>query len=623
MALSDAWDKLTRLFGPVTADSRAGRMPSSYGELRQAAPDAFLSPTMRAILDYGPMPAKVAVELAKQPVRAGESVGDFLIDPSLGRATKAGADTALALLQPARAAKIMLGGLGLAAAREGVDAAIPGLSAADPLDAASRARLKALQDKQAKGATLTKAEREEQNSYLSILADSAKAEAQAKAKKDEADALAKTEDRRQKAEIANKEYERQVLAAEAARSAERAKDIRFNDTRFGRFFNESGGVPVWAATLALGAGGLDRIAKGAAKTGWDYARQGLEGSGAAMLAYNGPLAFDAFSTPTRNPQKDAARAYAQELPQTHPERGRWEDIARNLPDANPVRTTAQDEFYDPWKFAKRTAGAILEGVPGALSGANLPEIGGALKRGAGSAVQGFGAIPGQLMTGYQNGMGQAAIAAGNAARARQAAAQQQAAAASEEQLLAEALRRSGGRTAGPQTIVGDLGAVRPGAPPPQLPPALPPQPQLPLPPAGPAQNPPPPPQLPQGGNSVLSIPATVKPNGLYADQNSGRLQQYVLDKLEKEGIAPSGLNKAQAARDINTNSTRASDAINNLLKIAKENGLDVTDPAVLRRIITELNSNPKYKRGTGNTLFGAPAVMLPFGLPDTSPSDLY
>ena len=125
----------------------------------------------------------------------------------------------------------------------------------------------------------------------------------------------------------------------------------------------------------------------------------------------------------------------------------------------------------------------------------------------------------------------------------------------------------------------------------------------------------------------MTIPPDIRPrntgSGVYADKNSARMQQYVLDKLEREGIPPAGLSKAQTARDLNMVKTQASDAINNLINIAKANKLDVTDPAVLRRIITELNSNPKYKRGTGNTLFGLPAVTLPFGLPDTSLSDLY
>lgn len=47
------------------------------------------------VLDFGPVPAKMATELVQQPVRAGEAVGEALADPSLPNVANAGLQTAL------------------------------------------------------------------------------------------------------------------------------------------------------------------------------------------------------------------------------------------------------------------------------------------------------------------------------------------------------------------------------------------------------------------------------------------------------------------------------------------------------------------------------------------------
>ena len=141
-------------------------------------------------------------------------------------------------------------------------------------------------------------------------------------------------------------------------------------------------------------------------------------------------------------------------------------------------------------------------------------------------------------------------------------------------------------------------------------------PQRQLPPPVPAENPLPPSPQPQS-QSGLIIPDSITSNKAraaktYGEKDSRRTQSYLIDQAEK-GKMPSG---AKLASDANITPTRAKYVMQNIREIAQANGLDYTDPKVLRAIATELNANPAYRnsRGTGSTLFsGGVGVGIGYG----------
>ena len=53
---------------------------------------------MQGLLDYGPVPAQMATQMAMQPVTAGKSIADAIQDPTLGNMTNAGVQTGMALM---------------------------------------------------------------------------------------------------------------------------------------------------------------------------------------------------------------------------------------------------------------------------------------------------------------------------------------------------------------------------------------------------------------------------------------------------------------------------------------------------------------------------------------------
>lgn len=390
-------------FGPQTPESRAGRTPASYGDLR-----GYVRPGADSFEQRQAQSLNSAATLAGIP-QAGVAVGTAIDDPTLGHITDAGAKTAMALMQPAKAVGILGAGFGAAAAQDlglfGGSSANAQAGGQDPLDPGSRARLQQLQKKVQTGGTLSRAEREEQNSYLSTLTNAASETAKAGAATRAAAERAAIEADAQKKSSDLAEYNNAVKRAEDARNAELARVRRFSGTRMGQVYNDVGGAPALAMTFAGGAGLLDRLAKGAPKTGWDYARLGAEGTGAAVAGNNFALGYDAFATDPDNPEKAAYSAYARELPVSHPRKQEFADYAAGLPSANPIRAAAQNELYDPLKLAERTGMSLIEGVPTAWTAANIPS---ALK----NSARGAASLPGAMTEGYQSGMANASVARG-------------------------------------------------------------------------------------------------------------------------------------------------------------------------------------------------------------------
>lgn len=336
-------------------------------------------------------------------VRAGQN---FLTDPSLANATDLGVRSALVAMRPIAAAKVLAAGTGLAAAG---DLGLNPLSrataqsnsspSADGLTDAQRARLNELNNKISRGAWRSGAERRAIEDEAKSLRDiSARFQSDANAARIAAE---------QQAAAGNRaEYDRAVARAEAARDEELQRDKRFSDSSVGQIWEKTGVLTPFLGAVGLGA--LARAAHGGKAVG--PLETAIAGAGGGAVMANYPLIHNALFTEPDNPQRRAYEAYARELPETHPRKAEWAAYARGLPETNPVRTIARDDLYDLKKLAERSGIGALEGAAGYFTGGHVTQLPNAL-------LQGLGAVPGAVRTGYHR-----SNAAANAARAEAQAA---------------------------------------------------------------------------------------------------------------------------------------------------------------------------------------------------------
>lgn len=360
------WRSDMDLPGPL---DNLGPRPEARNADRYSPVRPILERAGSAALDYGPLPAKMATEILMQPVRAGEAVGTAAFDPTLANVTDAGVQSALALFKPMHALKALGAGYGIAGAKDlGLSPFGEAKAADDGLTADQRKRLTTLQTKSGKQG-LTKAEREEQNSYLGIQRDYLGAQAAAKARSEEKEKGLKAEAEAAEKSSKRAEWDRAISHAEKARAEELARVRRFSDTATGKIWDKTGGLA--PAIAGVGLGGLTRAAGGGGSAVKDYVVPMASGALAGGLLSNLPLAYDSFSTEAENPERRAYEAYARELPPGHERKQEWQDYARGLPEANPVRTIASKELYDPLKAAERIIFGALEGAGGGLAGAEM------------------------------------------------------------------------------------------------------------------------------------------------------------------------------------------------------------------------------------------------------------
>lgn len=600
--LMDVLRLINTQYGPMTQRTQAGI--GREAEMRQGYLPTTGERIGNAILDYGPLPAKMAVEIAKQPYYTGLAMADAYEDPTIGKVANAGSQFAMSMLQPAKAAGILLGGAGVVAAKEsglfGSSAEAAGLSTEQQ---ARKAQLqKQIEKGQWKNAPERRAVEAELGDLRKIETDAAGAENTARIESERAATANRLEAEHKAKQQKQIEYNSAVDTAIALRDAERKRDTRWSDTAFGKYYNETGGAPAWAAAFAGGAGVLDRLAKGAPKTRGDYARLGVEGAGAASIPINAPLVYNATATEPDNPQRRALEVYARELPNDHPEKQYWMDQANNLPTANPVRETAQKELYDPLKFGERIGMAVAEGAPTAMTAANVPGALASIGRGAlsasGRTSEAIGGIPGRLAVGYQRSSGEALTEIGKNALLRQKTAEAQANAIASQRLLAEEQRRlsagTGGQAQGGQAAPQPQGgtSVQPSG-----------QSQT----NGFGQNPSQSPNVTTSNGMIIPDSVALNKtriNKTYGEQTSEQMQKYVQDKA-KSGISPDALVRKDVASDLNIPPNRASTSLKNLEEIGAANNLDISDPKVLRAIAKELNASQyKNKNGKGNSLYG-------------------
>ena len=383
-----------------TGHARSDRKPEFLREpARGSDPTAPIGERMLdSILDYGPVPAKVAVDMVAAP---GIAIGEAIDDPSLANITNAGVQSALALgpFAPLKAGKAALGaaglGFGVAAGRD--MSPLGEAQASDGLNAGQAKRLSDLQKKK----SLSRAEREEQNALIAIQGRfqelQARKEFEAQARRDAALVAAETARREREGSAAAKktedervEYNRAVSSADRALVEEKGKYTPFKETEVGKVYDKLG---IAAPALgALGAGFLSRTAgRLGGKSGLmtETVMPAVTGAGTAGVMANYPLGHEIMFAPADNPDRRAYEAYSRELPPGHPRKQEWQDYARGLPQKNPAREAAAEEFYDLPKLLERTGLGVAEGLITGVGGAHLSKV---MEKAPGAIARAPGAI---------------------------------------------------------------------------------------------------------------------------------------------------------------------------------------------------------------------------------------
>lgn len=426
MSEYDIMERLRRLYGGFAAPSPEGEAPYTLGsngpaiealdpqfrgyenaDAYAAANGAFeapqrpqdpLTPAYQGVADAG-------AAMFAPPLVSGT---EFANDPTLANATRFGVDASMAAFAPRAAAGIFAGGLGVGAAQDvgmGFTSSANADDGADPLTPPQRKRFDRLQKDMARYGSLSRAAREEYNSYLDIQksAQTAKANADAAERTARAQAEAAANQKRMELEaqtqaekdaVSLQEYDRGIRRAEGARDTELAKDRRFSETEMGKVWERTGG---WGPAIVGGAAGmLTRAASGGGSALKNYALPMGSGALAGGISNNLPLAYNAFNTEPDNPQKRAFEAYGRELPPGHPRKEEWTNYARDLETENPVRKAASKELYDPVKLAERLVMGGLEGAAGGQAGSEIVRL-------PGRALDTIPAIPGRVSRAYKDG----------------------------------------------------------------------------------------------------------------------------------------------------------------------------------------------------------------------------
>lgn len=294
-----------------------------------------------------------------QAVRAGDALGDALVEPSLANVTNAGAQSALAVGKPLAAAGALGAGYLTAGAKDlglfdmTANAQQPKVQAKSRpgLTPELNAEYDALEKKITNSAFVSRADAIESRNRLKQLQDisnNSVVEGNKGKQTAETDAALKRQG----------EYDRAVQGADArlAEDKQRAKDQNFYETEVGKLYKKTGVITPGVA--AFGVGALTRLAGGGmpAALGWGGATGGL--------AANYPLLHNTYYQDAYNPEKAAYSAYARDLPPEHPRKAEWGAYAQKLPDQNPAQKIASEQMWDPTQFMMRTGLGVAEGMLG-------------------------------------------------------------------------------------------------------------------------------------------------------------------------------------------------------------------------------------------------------------------
>lgn len=368
-------------FGPMTPTTIAG-YPNSY---ISASPDPIEH--LRNIGQSGAFPVLLH-STADQIGAAGKGIADAMTDPSLANVTNAGVNTGLALMSPELTVGSAAAGYGLAGLRDLYHAFVPNAEARklgkpNPVPEPVAQVAPETDDLASKVAgdpqleVLYGAYKQAQAKATAQVpgVDRASSDAIRQRASDQATAImgqissalaAKAEAGRA---LEKQNYDQQVQEAIAARDLARSRDVRFTDTDVGKVYNRVGVGPLLAGAVP---GLINGLAKGPATTGMGHLWRGLEGAGFGIGAAFAPDVFNMTQAPAANPEKEALKAYAFNLPDGHPDKAKAEAYAATLPDLNPVQTAAKENLRDPWLLAERIGGGAAEGVGGALAAQYLP-----------------------------------------------------------------------------------------------------------------------------------------------------------------------------------------------------------------------------------------------------------
>jgi len=368
-------------FGPMTPTTVAG-YPNDYLDVAPE-PRSWLG----TAADIGSFPARAYVN---QVDAAGKGFVDAVNDPSLANITNAGVQAGMAMMSPTLTTVSGLGGLGLAALRDAnfipsadaknlrrtqpqpVVAAPPVPEPVDPV-------FEKIKDDPSLIALYQQIKAEQNNAtrdYPGRNGDASRAEAAGRVKDLQgqfAAALAQRDAAKQGI------YDQQVLNANSARDIELGRDRRFSDTEVGKVYDKLGGYAPLVAGFLPGV--VSRLAYGPAKTIGSALIRDAEGATFGIGANNVPLVYNSFSTEVDNPEQRAYEAYAYGLPDGHPDKIKAQQMADRLPKLNPIREQAQEELYDPYKFAERAGMGAFEGWGGNRLGQMVPSgLGGIFRR---------------------------------------------------------------------------------------------------------------------------------------------------------------------------------------------------------------------------------------------------
>lgn len=387
-------------FGPIVSMTPGADNNVPQGSMREG-----YIPTARdkvqGVLDAGAAPAKAYVD---QVDRTGSSIAKAVENPSMGNITGAAANTALTLGRPVAAMGALATGTGIMVGKEVLKevgrALAPGeAGAADaPLPGLSPEQMKIYKKAGAGSGTRKRLEeisaafvRDQQAGEQARL----NAETQARIESEKQRA-ANDEALRASAEAQKQEeYNRSVTTAEAARDAELGRVKRFSNLNndWKDLYDQLGGeagapfsvgaIEGLATRAALGpsAGPAQKIVK-------DWVIPTIVGGAGGFATANAPTAYNYFANDADNPMKSAMQTYGFNLPEGHPKKQEALDAARDMPDANPVRTEAAKDYFD--HMGER---AIIGGIEGAAGAKFGQTIGAAVGRGAGALGNYFKGSP--------------------------------------------------------------------------------------------------------------------------------------------------------------------------------------------------------------------------------------
>lgn len=383
-------------------------------------------------------------------LNASDAVATAMGKPTLPNITDAGAQTAMALMQPMKAAKILGAGFGLAGASDlfdsGVQAAQPAKSKqAAPaksalkmpgLDDDQNARANELIDKLANSDFANGAERRAFEDELKRFRDISQGFV---TRNQESENRIKEEKQRneeaQRAAEAKRKSDEDAAArgrANAAYAEGLNTQRRFSDTTIGSMFDKFG--PVAPGVVAFGTAGLSGAGMHGVKAAaqhfgknvspwWMHGVPVATGTVAGGVSANWPQAYEANYAPNVNPSYQAAQNYIREAPVGDPRAAQLKGLLDDgtITQENPVRKEAHRSLYDPKELAERTGYGVAEGILGGVAGGELIPAGKYLLQSAPKAAYEVSRVPGAAARGLIDGYGSVGASATGSSAASKAA----------------------------------------------------------------------------------------------------------------------------------------------------------------------------------------------------------